>query len=261
MSYIVYERVIHLLSCIDGTEGLFSHMMGVLFSRLDMILIGLGWQSFSLIYNETANDITKKNQQVIITGSEAVSRYYHCVCAIHTLYTVHICVSVHVLGVLSIASRAQQKHIIKRRFYWNMMTSHVLKLLRKSWFSLVVRYMYIISIYEHIIYVYGIFRRVWRLSSIAWFTGNSYQGNHLYCHLQLIFQVCSYTIPDVTYMYTLSQSVPISGTLYVKEVSLFMMQSWNVGFFQLIDGVLYHFNNKVGSIIFMKKYTNTCIIN
>lgn len=49
-------------------------MTGVPFSQLSLILIGLGWQSFTLVYDETVNDIKKKNQQIIITGSEAVSR-------------------------------------------------------------------------------------------------------------------------------------------------------------------------------------------
>ena len=39
--------------------------------------------------------------------------------------------------------------------------------------------------------------------------------------------------------------VPISGTLSVKEISLFKIQSWNNGYFQLIEGILYHFGSEV----------------
>ncbi len=39
--------------------------------------------------------------------------------------------------------------------------------------------------------------------------------------------------------------VPISGTLSVKEISIFKIQSWSNGYFQLIEGVLYHFGSEV----------------
>ena len=61
-----------ILIVIDGTEGVFSHMMGVSYSMLDSIMIGLSWQWFSLIYKEKTNGIIK--EQVVITGSEAVTR-------------------------------------------------------------------------------------------------------------------------------------------------------------------------------------------
>ena len=51
-------------------------MIGVAYSMLDHILSGLSWQSFTLVYEERNNGLSKKQTQVVITGNEAVSRSF-----------------------------------------------------------------------------------------------------------------------------------------------------------------------------------------
>ena len=88
--YTVYDCIVLL---IDGTEGVYSHMIGISYSKFDYILVGLSWQSFSLLYKEVNGGITKNLKQVIVTGSEAVSRLVsNCMClydSYYILYTVN----------------------------------------------------------------------------------------------------------------------------------------------------------------------------
>ena len=57
---------------LDGTEGVYSRILGVSYLKLDHIVIGLSWQSIGLVYTEQGSNICHK--QMIITGDEAVSR-------------------------------------------------------------------------------------------------------------------------------------------------------------------------------------------
>lgn len=59
---------------VDGTEGVYSRTMSISYNQLEHIVIGLSWQSLGLVYKKAAGS-QYLEKQMIITGSEAVSKY------------------------------------------------------------------------------------------------------------------------------------------------------------------------------------------
>lgn len=118
-----------------------------------------------------------------------------------------------------------------------------------------------VHVYQFIYYkIIFIDRLVWRQSDIVWYIGSSYQENLPFSPLLRIYLV-SYG----RYIYSsliAFPPVPVSGTLSVKTDNLLFikLQSWSEGFFQLIDGVLHHFNSVVSiSYVFTQGISIMCL--
>lgn len=181
---VITDAAIYLTQA-DGTEGVYSRILGVSYLKLDHIVIGLSWQSIGLVYTEQGSNIHVCHKQMIITGDEAVSRSI----------------------ADSINSTASRSKVFGKAIPRNRDDEARIAAIEKELIKL-----------------------------------GSETSMELVRYCLVHWEQLSGEPPllsppaDIT--------VPVSGNLFIKEMSIIKKPAWRMAYFQLLDGVLHHFHNE-----------------